>query len=102
MQKHLGAMVFMISLALLGGMNHLADAAEVVPPAVSDAQPVIINVNDATREDLIGIRGIGPALADRIVAYREEHGSFTDTKELLEVTGIGEMKFEQIKQFVRV
>ena len=41
--------------------------------------------------------GIGPALAGRIIAYREEHGPFTEVEELLEVSGIGEVVLDGLR-----
>ena len=67
-------------------------AAEVVPES---ALPV--NVNTATAEELDVLPGIGPALAGRIIAYREEHGPFTAVKQLLEVSGIGEAVLDGLR-----
>ena len=49
-----------------------------------------VNVNAASAGELVALPGIGPALARRIVAYREEHGAFTSVDQLKEVKGIGE------------
>ena len=46
--------------------------------------------------------GIGPALAERIIAYRTEHGPFRTVEELLEVKGIGEATLEKLRQEVTV
>ncbi|MEZ7905151.1 MAG: helix-hairpin-helix domain-containing protein, partial [Aquiluna sp.] len=46
---------------------------------------------------LESLPGIGPALAGRILAYRDEIGSFASIEQLLEVTGIGSKLFEEIK-----
>jgi competence protein ComEA len=57
----------------------------------------IINVNTATVEEFDSLSGIGPALAKRIVDYREKVGSFKDINELKLVTGIGDKLYEKIK-----
>lgn len=50
----------------------------------------LLNLNEATEEQLQKLDGIGPVLAERIIAYRQEHGDFTSIDQLLEVEGIGE------------
>ena len=69
------------------------EAAEEVVPET--ALPV--NINTATAEELDVLPGIGPALAGRIIAYREEHGPFTEVEELLEVSGIGEVVLDGLR-----
>ena len=54
-----------------------------------------IDLNRATAEELQALRGIGPALAERIVAYREEHGSFAKVEELTLVNGISPALLEK-------
>ena len=69
------------------------EAAEEVVPET--ALPV--NINTATAEELDVLPGIGPALAGRVIAYREEHGPFTEVEELLEVSGIGEVVLDGLR-----
>lgn len=61
-----------------------------------------ININTADEEMLAMLDGIGDTLASRIVAYREEHGPFKDTKDIMNVSGIGEKKYEQIAEFITI
>ncbi len=68
----------------------------------SENSSVIINLNTATAEELTVVRGVGPALAQRIVDFRQEHGDFTCTDELLSIDGIGEKILEQIAPYVTV
>lgn len=56
-----------------------------------------INVNTATAEELQALPGIGETKSAAIVKYREEHGAFADAAELMNVNGIGERIFEQIR-----
>jgi len=60
---------------------------EVLLPTFVSIGPVDVNRADA--EELTALPGIGPALATRIVAYREEHGPFTSVDDLERVQGIG-------------
>ena len=48
-----------------------------------------ININTATVDELIQLKRIGPNLAERIIAYREENGPFMKTEDILNVRGIG-------------
>jgi competence protein ComEA len=62
------------------------------------AAPVQLSV--ATVEQLDALPGIGPATAQRIVAYREEHGPFRSVDELVGVPGIGPAKLEAVRDLV--
>jgi competence protein ComEA len=62
----------------------------------------LININTASASDLEALPGIGPALAQRIVAFREERGGFRTIEELLEVSGIGPRTFENLRDLVTV
>jgi len=59
-----------------------------------------IPVNQATAEDFDRLPGIGPGLAQRIVAYREQQGPFPDLESLKEVKGIKEKTLEKIRPFL--
>lgn len=61
-----------------------------------------VNLNTASLEELISLPGIGETLAGRILAYREEHGSFQDTTQLREVEGIGDKKLEALLPYICV
>jgi competence protein ComEA len=61
-----------------------------------------INLNSATEADLETLPGIGPALAQRIIDYRTQHGGFHSVDELRNVSGIGDAKFAEIKDLVTV
>lgn len=56
-----------------------------------------ISINHANKESLMLIKGIGPAMADRIIEYRNENGYFQKIEEIQEVKGIGEKTFEKMK-----
>lgn len=72
----------------------------------SDFKPVdninLINLNTANQQELETLPGIGPVLAQEIIAYRELNGSFSDIDEILNVKGIGTAKYEQIRELVTV
>jgi competence protein ComEA len=60
----------------------------------------LISLNRANESQLDELPGVGPALASRILDYRQELGSFSDIRQLREVRGIGEKLFAQIKDLV--
>jgi competence protein ComEA len=59
-----------------------------------------ININTATLEELDGLPGIGPTLAQRIIDYRNENGAFKQSEDLKKVRGIGDSVFGQIKDLI--
>ena len=61
-----------------------------------------IDINRADTEQLTALPGIGEVLAQRIIAYREENGSFLSTDELKNVEGIGEKRLEAIVDLITI
>lgn len=62
----------------------------------------VIAVNRATASDLEELPGVGPVLAERIVAYREANGPFQQVEDLLDIPGIGESKLASMRDMVRI
>lgn len=61
----------------------------------------LININEASKEDLKSLNGIGETLAENIINYRKVN-KFITIEDLLKVNGIGESKFEAIKEYICV
>lgn len=61
-----------------------------------------INLNTATADELEKVPGIGPALAARILTFREQNGPFHQLEDLLQVSGIGPKKFAKMQPFLRL
>jgi len=79
------------------GTQQPSDAVGI--PRESDGR---ININTASRAELTDLPGIGNVLAGRIVDYRSGNGPFTRIEDIRKVTGIGEKRFESIKDRIKV
>jgi competence protein ComEA len=77
-----------------------SSAGGVARPAMRKNGPIMIN--RATVKDFESLDGIGPVLANRIVSYRKINGPFAAVEDLLKVPGIGQSKFAQFKEKLRV
>ncbi|MFF8189733.1 helix-hairpin-helix domain-containing protein [Streptomyces bobili] len=69
--------------------------------AVGGGPPAPVSLNTATVDQLDTLPGVGPVLAQHIVAYRTQHGGFRSVDELREVNGIGERRFSDLRDLVR-
>lgn len=64
--------------------------------------PMVVDLNAASEQVLDSLPGVGPVLASRILAWRQEHGAFRSVDELGEVSGIGEAILERLRPLVRI
>lgn len=62
----------------------------------------LVDINTAGVEELSTLPGIGEGLAGRIVRYREANGAFESVEALTEVSGIGEKKLEELRDYITV
>jgi competence protein ComEA len=61
-----------------------------------------VNINKADAAQLTTLPRVGPAIAARIIAHREEHGGFKKPEELMNVKGIGPKTFDRLKQLISI
>jgi len=97
-----------------GGLNLarvLGDAEQIVVPVIGAAADASasaaaadgrVNLNTADRTGLQTLPRVGPAMAERIIAWRERNGGFRVAEDLMQVTGIGEKTFEAMRELVSV
>jgi competence protein ComEA len=62
----------------------------------------VVNINTASLADLDGLPGIGPSTAQKIIDHRDANGSFATIENIMDVSGIGEAKFNEIKDLITV
>jgi len=68
----------------------------------SGSPGALVNINTATLDQLETLPGIGPALGQRIIDYREQHGPFHTVNDLLDVSGIGDQRLADLRSMVTV
>ena len=86
----------------------LTDAMKIYVPTVEEMQKRQsegngkVNINQASKEELMTLPGVGESKAESILRYREENGRFQNIEEIMEISGIKEGLFEQIKDLIQV
>ena len=101
-----------IAVAVLAAAVAPPAAAQVLDPGAEKRQAqengkaasagAPLNLNTATADQLEALPGIGPAMATRILEYREKNGPFKKIEDLMQVKGIGEKAFLKLKPLVSV
>ena len=82
------------------GERKAAPVAQADGPTAADSGAKL-SLASATAEQLDSLDGIGPTLAKRILAWRDEHGGFDSVEQLREVDGIGDKRFESLRAAVQ-
>jgi comEA protein len=107
-------LVLFVAVAIFAPQNGMAAEEKAVQPAMkagaekaatSAAKSTLsgpVNINTANAEELAKLPDIGPKTADEIVKYRKEHGDFKTTRDIINVKGIGEKKFQAIQDKITV
>ncbi len=79
---------------------YVSDSEKAQLRTVGKAEVLKVNLNTASKEELVKITGIGEFVAEGIIAYREEKGGFKTVNELINVYGVGEYRYKQIAPYV--
>ena len=72
------------------------------PEQGKNASGEMVNINTADVEGLKKLKGIGPAMAQRIIDYREANGSFQAPEDIMQVKGIGKAKYAKLKEQIAI
>lgn len=104
--------LFLVITGLVGGgilvvKNELVPKEQLVPhiekqTTYRKTQKFPLDINSASEEELIRVKGIGPKIAKRIVDYRKEANGFSSLEELKNVKGIGEKTYEKLKKYFQI
>jgi competence protein ComEA len=97
----------LIKISTLAPTPAPRDDSQAIPedtesPIKPDSTESPININTAELVELDRLPGIGPDKAQKIIDYRETHGPFAQIADILEVSGIGPVTFEKIKDLITV
>jgi competence protein ComEA len=99
MKKVVAVIMFVCCVGIVAAQPVLAANAA---PASSSEVANLLNVNDANPAALTTLPGIGKVTAERIVAYRTEHGPFKSVDELVQIKGIGQKVLAKIRPLVTI
>ena len=77
-------------------------AASLVLPLQAANEAGVVNVNTASLEQLMLLPRVGPSVAGRILAFREQNGRFKEATDLLLVKGIGDKTFDLIQPYIAI
>ncbi len=102
-----GAQVYVPTLVELAAtptavLSQAAPGGDTAVPGSTSSPDGLININQAGLAELDALPGIGPSTAEKIIAYRNSVGLFATIEEIMNVPGIGEAKFDQIKELITV
>ncbi len=86
-------------IVILSQEEILAQGVSETSTTTSDT---LININSASKEELLKIKGVGEVTADNIIEYREKNGKFESKEDLKNVTGIGDKTYEKLEDQIKV
>lgn len=87
-------------LSALNPLMILNDQDVLVIPEIQENSVMTVSINTGTLEQLDSLPGVGPSTAQSIIDYRNANGLFQSVEEIMNVKGIGEAKFEKMKEYI--
>ncbi len=95
-----GEKIYIPKVGEVGAIHESPLQTEIL--GISDNINELVNINRATVAELDKLPGVGPAIAQRIIDYRQEKGGFVSVEEIKLVSGIGDKMFENIKDLIEI
>lgn len=87
-------------LSSISNLNTLYNNEVIVIPRIDESTSELISINSASVDELVKLPGIGEGLAKRIIDYRNSYGSFMNLEDLKNVNGIGDAKYNKLKEYI--
>ena len=109
-QKAFVLTVMVIALIFIMAFTMFKDSADINIYSITVEKTVYntvpdsdkLNINTASKEELMKLDGIGDTISDRIIDYRDEHGAFSSIEEIKNVKGITETVYKRIEQYIKI
>jgi len=100
--RALSVLLLLLVLHAAAAAPPLAAQAEAKAQPAASGSTKVVDLNTASAEELSTVPGIGPALAQRILEFREKEGRFQRVEDLMKVKGIGEKSFQKLRPHFKV
>lgn len=109
--KEAGGCLETADICAVNQAERLTDGSKIYIPAIGETLPSsemteasdgLIHLNRATKEELMTLPGIGESKAELIIEYRETHGGFSTIDDIMNISGIKEGLFNNIKDYITV
>src|SRR5699024_6862483 len=100
-----------VDLYLINQSENLYDEKSVYVPVKGEvveikeretSDKIVVNINTATKDELMRLNGVGEKKAETIIEYREENGLFNKKEDLMNIPGIGQKTFENLQEHIEI